>query len=425
MSKRVLMIAYHFPPLQGSSGIQRTLRFVQHLPKFNWEPLVLTANKRAYEKTSPDQLGDVPANTILRHAFALDTARHLSIAGRYPQSFAIPDRWASWVLGGVISGLNMVRRYRPQVIWSTYPIASAHVIGSTLSKLTGLPWVADFRDPMAQDGYPADPAQWRAYRRIELQALKRAAFNVFSTPGAAEMYARLQPEASERIRVIENGYDEETFVKVEQWMTRSSISDQAKTPEQRFILLHSGIIYPSERDPRPLFDALAKLKQDGALNAKEFCLRLRASAHDDWLDGLVKERGIADLVALAPPIPYREALLEMMNSDALLIMQASNCNQQIPAKLYEYLRSRKPVLALTDPIGDTATALRGAGLQSIVPLDNALAIQTALPAFIARVRSGTEMLAGSDVVQRSSREGRTADLAELFNQITSGNDYGR
>ncbi len=418
------MIAYHFPPLQGSSGIQRTLRFVQHLPKFGWEPLVLTANERAYEKTSPDQLGDVPVDMIMRRAFALDTARHLSIAGRYPQSLAIPDRWASWVLGGVISGLNMVRRYRPQVIWSTYPIASAHVIGSTLAKLTGLPWVADFRDPMAQEGYPADPAQWHAYRRIELQALKCAAFNVFSTPGAADMYARLQPEASERIRVIENGYDEETFVKVEQWIASSSIAERTQTSEQRFILLHSGIIYPSERDPRPLFDALAELKQQGILNAKEFCLRLRASAHDEWLDGLIKERGIADLVALEPPIPYREALLEMMNSDALLIMQASNCNQQIPAKLYEYLRSRKPVLALTDPIGDTATALRSAGLQSIIPLDDRLAIEVSLPAFIARVRSRTEILPNSDVVQRSSREGRTTDLAELFNQIIGGNGYG-
>lgn len=417
MSKRVLMIAYHFPPLQGSSGIQRTLRFVQHLPKFDWEPLVLTANERAYEKTSIDQLADIPSGTVVQRAFALDTARHLSIAGRYSQRLALPDRWATWAMGGVLSGLSMVRRYRPDVIWSTFPIATAHVIGATLAKWTGLPWVADFRDPMAQEGYPSDPAQWRAYRNIELQALDRAACSVFSTPGAAQLYSALQPNATQRIRVIENGYDEETFSNVEKWMSSSDRGGQTNSSRQRFILLHSGIVYPSERDPRPLFDALAGLKKKGVLTAERFCLRLRASAHDEWLGELVAKRDIVDLVSLEPPLPYREALLEMMNSDALLIMQASNCNQQIPAKLYEYLRSRKPVLALTDPIGDTATTLRNAGLQSITRLDDPQEIETALPAFIARVRAGTEALVTPEAVRNSSREGRTAALAELFDQI--------
>lgn len=77
--KRVLMIAYHFPPLAGSSGIQRTLRFVQHLPDFGWEPLVLTADPRAYESTSDDLLAEIPQGTLVRRSLALDTARHLSI----------------------------------------------------------------------------------------------------------------------------------------------------------------------------------------------------------------------------------------------------------------------------------------------------------------------------------------------------------
>ena len=75
--KRILMIAYHFPPLAGSSGIQRTLRFVQHLPSLGWQPLVLSADPRAYEKTSDDLMADVPPSTVVRRAFALDTARHL------------------------------------------------------------------------------------------------------------------------------------------------------------------------------------------------------------------------------------------------------------------------------------------------------------------------------------------------------------
>ena len=98
--KRVLMIAYHFPPLAGSSGIQRTLRFVQHLPAFGWEPSVLTADPRAYERTSDDLDAEVPPEVPVVCAFALDTARHLSVAGRYPGFLARPDRWLTWRLTG-------------------------------------------------------------------------------------------------------------------------------------------------------------------------------------------------------------------------------------------------------------------------------------------------------------------------------------
>src|SRR5215212_6559377 len=142
------MIAYHFPPSAGSSGIQRTLRFAHHLPKFGWDPLILTAHPRAYDRTSDDQLKDVNG-AVVERAFALDSAKHLSIGGHYPRFAAQPDRWISWWLGAVPKGLAMIRKYRPEVIWSTYPIATAHKIGHTLQRLSGLPWIADFRDPMA------------------------------------------------------------------------------------------------------------------------------------------------------------------------------------------------------------------------------------------------------------------------------------
>ena len=145
--KRVLMIAYHFPPLAGSSGIQRTLRFVQHLPAFGWEPAVLTTHPRAYERTSTDLMADVPDGTVVRRAFALDTARHLQIAGRYASWMARPDRWISWRFDGVRQGMALIKQFKPDVIWSTYPIASAHVIASDLHRKTGVPWIAEPASP--------------------------------------------------------------------------------------------------------------------------------------------------------------------------------------------------------------------------------------------------------------------------------------
>ena len=107
------MIAYHFPPLQGSSGIQRTLKFSRYLPEFGWQPLVLTVHPRAYPATSQDQLAEIPPRLAVYPAFALDAARHLSLKGRYPRWLALPDRWSSWWFGAVPAGLALIRRYRP------------------------------------------------------------------------------------------------------------------------------------------------------------------------------------------------------------------------------------------------------------------------------------------------------------------------
>src|SRR5262249_9172147 len=144
--KRILMIAYHYPPCRGSSGLQRTLGFTRYLPAHQWEPIVLTVRPMAYADVGHDQTEDVPATIAVRRTFALDTARHCGIGGRYLGWMALPDRWVSWVVSAVPAGLQLVRRYRPDVLWSTYPIATAHLIGLTLQRLTGIPWIADFRD---------------------------------------------------------------------------------------------------------------------------------------------------------------------------------------------------------------------------------------------------------------------------------------
>src|SRR5690606_12002011 len=110
MVKRVLMVAYHFPPLGGSSGIQRTLRFSQYLPDHGWEPIVLTAHPRAYLRTDESQLTDIAGRVRIYRTFALDTARHLALMNRYPRLLALPDRWVSWWLGAVPKGLSLIKR---------------------------------------------------------------------------------------------------------------------------------------------------------------------------------------------------------------------------------------------------------------------------------------------------------------------------
>ena len=405
------MIAYHFPPLAGSSGIQRTLRFVQHLPSLGWQPLVLSAHPSAYEKVSDDLLADVPAGTVVRRAFALDTARRLQIAGRYLGWMARPDRWISWKFDAIRQGLKLIEEFKPDVIWSTYPIATAHVIASALHRKTGIPWVADFRDPMAQEGYPADPRTWQSYLDKEADATAHACRCVFTTPGAARMYQQRYPAAASRMVVLENGYDEESFLSA---AIQPQVVGAAADGKRPLVMLHSGIVYPSERDPTQLFVALGRLQKAGALGPNELHIRFRASVHDDLLRLLAKTHGAQDFIELCPPIPYREALAEMLAVDALLVMQASNCNAQIPAKIYEYLRSGKPILGLTDPEGDTADVLGGAGLNDIARLDSADEIARVLLLFIAAVQNGYAASPDPTIVKSASRRGRSESLVRLL-----------
>lgn len=410
--KRLLMVAFHFPPMTGSSGIQRTLRFVQHLPKFGWQPIVLTANPCAYERTSDDLMAEIPDGVLVRRAFALDTARHLSIGGRYVRAMARPDRWVSWKMGAVHEGMKLIKELKPEAIWSTYPIATAHVIGSQLHKRSGLPWMADFRDPMAQEGYPADPLVWQSFKSIEDETFSMASACTFTTPSAARSYRARYPNASERIEVLENGYDEETFAQEEADARQSGLNRAGKV-----MLLHSGAIYPSERDPTQLFEALGKLKSSGKIATGVLKLRFRAAVHDELLHNLAARNGISDFIECLPPIPYREALSEMLAADGLLVMQASNCNEQIPAKIYEYLRAKRPILALTDPRGDTATVLRESGIPYIARLDSVTEIQEMLPTFVESIQENNYSLPPAQAVAQASREGRTAQLAGLLDSL--------
>lgn len=408
--RTVLLIAYHFPPLSGSSGLQRALCFARYLPQFGWTPIVLTVRPEAYEKTDEGALSQIPAGCEIVRTRCLDAGRHLSIRGRYPAAAALPDRWASWQLWAVPAGLRLARNRGVKAIWSTYPIATAHKIGASIAKRTGLPWIADFRDPMAQDGYPTDPRRWQAYKRIEESAAARATRLVFVSPSALDTYHERYPTTpAEHFALIENGFDEGTFDDYSNAETTRSDGPP--------VLLHSGIVYPKERDPRALFEALGRLHNDRRIRPGDFVIRFRAPVHDGLLLELARQQRVEAFVDIRPPISYRDALHEMLAADALLVMQAASCNQQIPAKLYEYLRAGRPILGLTDPEGDTGRTLRKLGYPFVTRLESAEAIERALPAFIHALGAGELPAADPTEVQRFSRRTLTGRLASLLDSV--------
>lgn len=411
MSRRVLMVAYHYPPLAGGSGQQRTLAFASHLQQYGWEPVILTVQPRAHEYVDTTGV-PVPASYPVHRSFALDSSRHLAIAGRYPHWLAQPDRWISWWLSGVPAGIRLIRRYRPRLIWSTFPIATAHLIALSLREYSGLPWVADQRDPMFEADYPAHPLRHRLHRWIEQRVARKSSRIVCTSAGSCRQLQQRYPQrAAQQLVLIPNGYDEADFLP----LRASQYPQQQGAP---LVLLHSGVVYPSERDPAALFAALATLLQAGEISPASFRLRLRASEHHAQIVAMLTHyAGLETIVDLAPMLPRSEAIGEMSKVAGLLLLQGSSCNGQIPAKLYEYLRSGQPILALTDPQGDTAQLLRAAGIDTLARLDHVEDIRLALLRFLGLVRNQRAPLASKDFVAGLSRQHGSRQLARLFDSV--------
>jgi peptidoglycan/xylan/chitin deacetylase (PgdA/CDA1 family) len=412
MNTKVLLTAFHFPPQAASSGIQRTLSFSRHLGSNGWDPMVLSANPRAYSVQNPSQLASVPAELVVRRAFALDTKRHLGIKGRYPEALALPDRWVSWWFAAVPAGLSMIRKYKPQVIWSTFPIATSHLIALALHRISGLPWVADFRDPMLQSSYPVSKPQRAVYAWIERQTITRCTAAVFTTHSARDSYvARFPMLPASKFSVIENGYDEDGF---------GGVVPVPVTPGACLTLVHSGVLYDTGRDPSPFFAALAALKKDARISAASLRVILRAPGEMDDIAALVAKYQVGDIVKVEPPVPYREALQEMLAADGLIVFQGTPFNTQIPAKIYEYFRARKPILGLVDTSGETARVLRAAGFDSIADMSSNLAIAPVLERLLAQIRAGEAYVATDELIASSSRTHRASQLAAILDQAVRG-----
>jgi len=341
-------------------------------------------------------------------SFALNSRKHLAIGSRYPRLAAIPDRWVSWCLRAIPAGLRIIGDNRIDVIFTTFPIASAVLIGLALHRLTGRPWIVDLRDPMTEDGYPSDPLDWRVLRWLERATFARASRILLTTEATCRMYRERYPALAGKFVVIPNGYDEADF---------EGLPETASTPAGPFRLLHSGLVYPQDRDPRPLFRAVARLRRERALGVGDLRLELRGSGFEDTYRSMVDELDLREMVQILPPLPYRDSLADAGRADALLLLQGPSCDGQIPAKLYEYLRLSRPILALTTQEGDSAALLRQTGGATVARIDDEEELVRELPRFIDRVRAGRHELADRGLVRSFSRRHQAGMLGACLDEV--------
>ena len=289
---------------------------------------------------------------------------------------------------------------------------TAHAIANTLSKRTGLPWIADFRDPVATSVSAINVRARRAQQELERRIVRYAARTVLTTSGAMHDYAGRYPDAARenRLAVIPNGYEESAF----EGLTPHLTARQDAAPLR---LVHSGILYADGRNPVPFLTALARLKSTGFIGADSLQVILRASGFEGVYQQHIERLDLPEIVTLAPQVSNREALKEQAEADGLLLFQGECFNHQIPAKVYEYLRMGRPIFALVGERGDTTELLRRTGGAVLAPLEDVEAIQDRLAKFISLIRIGNAPEADAQVVSGLSRSERALQLASLLDTV--------
>ena len=411
--KRVLIVARFFPPGAGG-GVYRTLGFTRHLPDFGYEPVVLTGPNRPPNQGDPELLAPLSRLEIVRagRGSPLSTARSrtnrppwISALARAASWIAIPDSYAGWRGDAVRAGFERLKRGDLSAIYSTSPPDTDHLVALDLHRASGLPWVADFRDPWIGLGYRDPPTPWHraAHERLLRDVLRHATRVVAATEGTERWLKAVDPSIAPRSSVISNGFE------AEEW--------RGVVPRRfdRFTMIHAGRL-SDDRTVEPFARGLATfLARDPARRAAVQCLLLGPLDADQAR--VVARAGLDGVVRFEGNRSHAETLAMEAGADLLLLVKSRSARFRdlVPGKLYEYLGSGRPVLAIA-PEGPAADLVRHFGMGWVADPDSADGIADALTVAWAKRPPPP---AGATVGERESltRRSLTERLARTLSEI--------
>jgi glycosyltransferase involved in cell wall biosynthesis len=358
-----------------------------------------------------------PSTKVVRPRF-VNTKRHLSLRGTYPALLALPDVWIGWWPYAVAAGRRVIAQDPIDLVYSTSPHATAHLIAARLASISGKPWVTDFRDPWIEDppepGAPNGPIYRTTNRWLERKVVRTCDAVVTSTTQLRDLLRGRYPDVPpDKIVSILNGYDEADF---------GALPEFAPTTVTRLRVVHAGSINGQFRDPAPLFEALGRIIRSGRLDRGECELRFIGGGpytETPALRAAIDAAGLTDAVKLLPRVPYDESLRELGAADLLLLLQASEDTVGlVPAKLYEYLRTQKPTLALVRA-GAVTDVMKETGGGWAVDPRNGEDLDATLAAIVDAWRNRTlaAYRARLDLLRRFDRRALTGELAARFDAL--------
>ncbi|MDQ5820211.1 MAG: glycosyltransferase family 4 protein [Actinomycetota bacterium] len=413
---KVLIVSLYFPPA-GGGGVQRPLKFATHLPTLGIETHVLAPDDPKWIHADPDL--QPPTNAWIHRARYLGpkgrrpaeelhgrrgldrVARQARLAGR---RFLLPDENVSWNLTAIPAAVRIVRKEGIDVVLTTSPPSSVHLIGAAAKRATGVRWVADLRDSIvAHPHRRAERLAVRTKERSEATVARLVARNADAVVAVSEAIAEetrgLGPKGP--VVTIANGSDFDDFAGL------------PYTRGERFRITHTGSFF-GKRDPRPFLTALA---ESGLDVTARFVGDFR-TADREWAEQL----GLGDRLELHPYVPRRRSLELQRDSEALLLLipdAGGRGKGVLSGKVFEYLAAERPILASVPLDGAAAELIEETGAGVIAPPDDPAAIAEALRGLVERHEAGA--LDGTPLSDewrdKLSRRARVEELAELFGSL--------
>lgn len=387
--KRLLVVANPYPPM-ASAGTTRVVRFLRHLPDEGWEPWVLTARAEGPAAEPPD---------VRVTRAAVPWPRRLLGGGsrstHVNRWIAVPDPYFAWIGPAVLKGRELLRRESFDVILSSSPRASAHLVAAVLAERTGVPWLADYRDPWSTYQFRRYPTATHkaAHQRLEAWALRRAAaVTAVNRPIVDDLVAR-HPWLAERSHVLPNGFD------------------RAEQPAdvalgEGFWLVHTGRLYGREQQVAAFLEALAAQPSD--------VKALFVGVDESRVRPIADRLGLGERVRVEPLVPLAVALGYQRAAAALLLVNGRR-PESMSSKVFEYLQAGRPIFAIS-PAGSAARALfeEVGGGTCVLPDEP---MREPLAAFVAAVRAGQAPLADQAALERYELGRLTAELASILNGL--------
>lgn len=417
--------------------MQRWLKYSKYLPDTGWKPIIYTPENPELPARDESLLAEIHPDTEVLKRPILEpyqwykwlTRRKTSVnvgfirsASDGPESrleklsrwirgnFFIPDARVFWIRPSVNYLKAYLADHPADAIISTGPPHSMHLIAQKLHSATGLPWLADFRDPWTGIDFYDDllltPRADRRHRALERSVLSQA--NAVTTV-SRRIGQELQQKgaAAGRVHVIANGYDE------------SDAPEAPPRPDARFFtLLHSGSLVPS-RNPEGLWRALAGCCEADEAFAEKLRIRLIGSV-DGSVHQMLKTYDLLEKADILPYMPHKEALEEVFRADVLLLLinRTANAEGFLSGKVFEYLMSRRPVLCIGPKDGDAARLLQETAAGSSYDYADVSGIKAGLLEWFQKYEKQQEIISPHEArISRYSRRAQADAIAGLLENI--------
>lgn len=423
--KKVLIITYYWPPA-GGPGVQRWLKFVKYLPDFGIEPIVYIPENPTYpilDQVLADQVS--PQTTIVKKAifepygfasvFTKKSIAKIS-SGIIPrdrkqtpaEKFAlwirgnlfIPDARVFWVRPSVKFLKKYIAENQIETVITTGPPHSLHLIGLKLKAKTDLKWIADFRDPWTSIGYhkslKLSAMAENKHRSLEEKVLTSADQIIVTSKSTKFEFAQITDRP---IDVITNGYDTEIV--------------QNAALDKKFSIAHIGSLL-SERNPAILWQALSEMVREVDGFADDFELKLIGTVSAEVLMN-IQNYNLTAFTRQLGYIPHTEAIAQQRSSQVLLLVEINSAETKsiIPGKIFEYMVSGRPIVAIGPNGSDFAEIISETNSGVFVDYGQKEKLMTTLTGFYDEYRAG-QLKSHAVGLQKYSRRNLTGALADIL-----------